>query len=328
MQSPKLKLSRPLFGSQRNLLESTPVSDFIRHPAYSKQSFRAVNAASVPTELTKENLHQDQVISPLTQSAQRFPYYVRDSIMTPRCRKPVFTFSPIDEPADDLVPNSDALQLANLNCVNHQSSQAKTEEICTPDKELSIFTSSDTNSLSDDSDSLPTQEKVEQMYPSDKELSTGLSVKELSTSVSSDINSLSDDSDSLPNQEKVEQMYPSDKELSTGLSVKELSTSVSSDINSLSDDSDSFLSGCALINGGVGSLTSPFKSYLMSREIQVYESDEESSSFNKSLLDSEKKISNSLLEFLDGNEPELKPVSSPTRPSPPLTKSILFETSL
>ena len=256
---------RPQFGSQRNLLESTPVSEFIRQPACTKQTLRASNAnqplASIPPELAKENcVHHEQVISPLTQSAQRFPYYARDSIMTPRCRKPVFTFSPIDEPADDLVPNSDAIQLANMN-FNHASEEANSEEKVDPEAESEAEPEADPENCG-----------------------------------SSD-----------------------DKELVT----TPLGSASSSD-SSLTEDSDSFLSGIALISGG--SLTSPFKSYLMSREIQVTESDADDAESHEG---DQTKISNSLREILDGREPEIQqPQLSPTRPSPPLTKSILFETSL
>ena len=206
--------------------------------------------SALPSDLTKENtIHQDQVISPLTQSAQRFPFYVRDSIMTPRCRKPVFTFSPIDEPSDDLVPNSDTLQLANMI---HQPQ-----------------------------------------------------------------------------------------------SVQETNKAVD-DISLTEDSENSILSGCALIQESKGSLTSPFKKYLMNREIEVFDESgqqEDEAELSKSdsslldanlskteppLLDSDHPISESLLEFLDGNgqDSDSYPHSSPTRPSPPMTKSILFETSL
>ena len=244
------------------MLESTPTSsDYIRHPAFTKPRIVACNPLStLHSDLTKErNIHQDQVISPLTQSAQRFPFYVRDSIMTPRCRKPVFTFSPIDEPADDLVPNSDSLQLANMNLIQpppsvHETIKAVEEPTCSSS--------------------------------SDKENS-----------------GVEDDSDI-----------------------------------SLTDDSEnSVLSGCALIQESTGHLSSPFKKYLMNREIQVFEEPEpeqdlkeELSRTDPSLLTSNQSISESLLEFLDGNvrETESYPHSSPSRPSPPLTKSILFETSL
>ena len=180
--------------------------------------------------------------------------------MTPRCRKPVFTFSPIDEPADDLVPNSDALQLANMNLVHpppsvHENIPAVEEPACSssPDKENS--------GIEDDSDI------------------------------------------------------------------------------SLTDDSEnSIVSGCALIQESTGHLSSPFKKYLMNREIQVFDEEsgqgqelkEELSTTDPSLGSSNQAISESLLEFLDGNEPETDsyPHSSPPRPSPPLIKSILFETSL
>jgi hypothetical protein len=57
---------------------------------------------------------------------------------------------------------------------------------------------------------------------------------------------------------------------------------------------------------------------------------EEISTTDPSLSSSNQAISESLLEFLDGNgqETDSYPHSSPSRPSPPLTKSILFETSL
>ena len=227
--------------------------------------------SALPSDLTKENtIHQDQVISPLTQSAQRFPFYVRDSIMTPRCRKPVFTFSPIDEPSDDLVPNSDTLQLANMI---HQPQ----------------------------------------------------SVQETNKAVDEQVCSSSDKS-----------------------SGKENSDADNSDISLTEDSENSILSGCALIQESKGSLTSPFKKYLMNREIEVFDESgqqEDEAELSKSdsslldanlskteppLLDSDHPISESLLEFLDGNgqDSDSYPHSSPTRPSPPMTKSILFETSL
>ena len=182
--------------------------------------------------------------------------------MTPRCRKPVFTFSPIDEPADELVPNSDTLQLANKTLVHSQS---------------------------------PVHE-------------TNKTVKEPTCSSSDKENSGADDSDtdnSEPN---------------------------------LTDNSEhSTLSGCAFIQESEWHLSSPFKKYLMNREIQVFDESgqeqelkEDLSISDPSLVTSNKAISESLLEFLDGNEPETDsyPHSSPSRPSPPLTKSILFETSL
>lgn len=261
-KSPSLKSGRLYHSSRRSLLESTPTSsDFIRHPAFTKQANSGVShpLGALHSDLTKEsNIHQDQVISPLTQSAQRFPYYVRDSIMTPRCRKPVFTFSPIDEPADDLVPNSDALQLANMNLIHPPSSIQETNQTINK----STCSSSD---------------------------------KENSAEISDD-----------------------------------------SDI-SLSDNSEnSILSGCAFIKESRGELTSPFKKYLMNREMKVFDEsgpdgdDAELSSTGPSLLGSEQAISESLLEFLDGNEHESGsyPHSSPSRPSPPMSKSILFETSL
>ena len=73
----------------------------------------------------------------------------------------------------------------------------------------------------------------------------------------------------------------------------------------------------------------------MNREIQVFDESgqeqelkEDLSISDPSLVTSNKAISESLLEFLDGNEPETDsyPHSSPFRPSPPLTKSILFDT--
>lgn len=261
-KSPSVKSDRSHHSSRRSLLESTPTSaDYIRHPSFTKPTTNrhvvANPLSALPLDLTKEsNIHQDQVISPLTQSAQRFPFYVRDSIMTPRCRKPVFTFSPIDEPADDLVPNSDALQLANMNLVHlpqsvQESSKMVDEPTCTSsDKENSVEENSDT-SLTEDSE-------------------------------------------------------------------------------------NSIISGCALIQESRGSLTSPFKKYLIEREIQVMdesireEDNAELSTTDHSLPQSDQPISESLLEFLDGQGPETDsfPHSSPTRPSPPLTKSILFETSL
>lgn len=241
------------------MLESTPTSEFIRHPAFTKQAHISNPLGALHSDLTKEsNIHQDQVISPLTQSAQRFPYYVRDSIMTPRCRKPVFTFSPIDEPADDLVPNSDALQLANMNLIHPPPSVRETNE----------------------TDNKP------DCSSSDKENSADSA----------------DDSDI-----------------------------------SLTDDSEnSILSGCAIIKESRGPLTSPFKKYLMNREIQAFDEsgqdvdDIELSTTGPSLLGSQQAISESLLEFLDGNGQESNsyPHSSPSQPSPPLSKSILFETSL
>jgi hypothetical protein len=110
-----------------------------------------------------------------------------------------------------------------------------------------------------------------------------------------------------------------------------------SDISLTVDSESSILSGCALIQESTGPLTSPFKKYLMNREIQVFdesgqeqEVQEEISTTDPSLSSSNQAISESLLEFLDGNgqETDSYPYSSPSRPSPPLTKSILFETSL
>ena len=212
------------------------------------------------------SLHQDQVISPLTQSAQRFPFYVRDSIMTPRCRKPVFTFSPIDEPADDLVPNSDTLQLANMN---------------------------------------------------------------------------------LPHPPPSVQENKAVEEPECSASDKDVSTVENSDTSLAEDSENSILSGCAPIQENRGTLTSPFKQYLIKRDIHVFDESvevddeeeneadeneevEEPSASEVSLLESDQPISESLLEFLDGNQqdPDSYPHSSPTRPSPSLTKSILFETSL
>lgn len=176
--------------------------------------------------------------------------------MTPRCRKPVFTFSPIDEPADDIVPNSDTLQLANMNMVH-----------------------------------LP------------------LSVQENNKTADEPVCSYTEKENSADSE--------------------------NSDISLTEDSENSVLSGCAFIQESRGSLTSPFKKYLIDREIQVFdesaqEENTESSANDLSLLDSEQLISESLLEFLDGKgqDTDCFPHSSPTRPSPPLTKSILFETSL
>merc|ERR1712071_692091 len=193
IKSPELKPSgRSLqFGSQRNLLESTPVSEFIRHPAYSKQAFLAANAnplASIPSELAKENCHQEQVISPLTQSAQRFPYFARDSIMTPRCRKPVFTFSPIDEPADDLVPNSDAIQLANLNCIQPANAK-KTEEICSSSASASSSPQKIEEICSSSASASSSPQKIEEICSSPSSAS--------SSATDGDDSSLADDSDSF-----------------------------------------------------------------------------------------------------------------------------------
>ncbi|XP_046447265.1 rho GTPase-activating protein 19-like isoform X2 [Daphnia pulex] len=261
-KSPSIKSGRlHHVSSRRSLLESTPTSsDYIRHPAFTKPPRNVASnpLSAVHSDLTKEsNIHQDQVISPLTQSAQRFPFYVRDSIMTPRCRKPVFTFSPIDEPADDLVPNSDSLQLANMNNLIHPPPSVH-----------------ETNKASE----------------------------EPSCSSSSSSSSDKDNSD-----------------------VEE-----DSDISLTVDSESSILSGCALIQESTGPLTSPFKKYLMNREIQVFdesgqeqELQEEISTTEPSLSSSNQAISESLLEFLDGNgqETDSYPHSSPSRPSPPLTKN-------
>jgi hypothetical protein len=91
------------------------------------------------------------------------------------------------------------------------------------------------------------------------------------------------------------------------------------------------------------SLTSPFKTYLMGRDIEVCDDscsssgEEEDSVAEDSLLDSVRPITDSLLEFLDGNirvedeehveaGEEERPLTSPN--NRPLTKSIIFETSL
>jgi len=312
MKSP----NRPQFGSQRNLLESTPVSEFIRHPACAKQTLRAANAnqplASIPPELAKENcVHHEQVISPLTQSAQRFPYYARDSIMTPRCRKPVFTFSPIDEPADDLVPNSDAIQLANLNFI-HPTEDANPEDV-------NEKADSEMCGSSDDKELSPSPLDSASGSASDPEMCGSSDDKEL---LPSPLDSASGSASDPEMCGSCDDKEPSPCPLDSAPGSPSGSTS-SSD-SSLTEDSDSFLSGIALISGG--SLTSPFKSYLMSREIQVTETDADDAESHEG---DQSKISNSLLEILDGREPETQqPQLSPTRPSPPLTKSILFETSL
>merc|ERR1712071_138119 len=316
IKSPELKPSgRSLqFGSQRNLLESTPVSEFIRHPAYSKQAFLAANAnplASIPSELAKENCHQEQVISPLTQSAQRFPYFARDSIMTPRCRKPVFTFSPIDEPADDLVPNSDAIQLANLNFI-HPTEDANPEDV-------NEKADSEMCGSSDDKELSPSPLDSASGSASDPEMCGSSDDKEL---LPSPLDSASGSASDPEMCGSCDDKEPSPCPLDSAPGSPSGSTS-SSD-SSLTEDSDSLLSGIALISGG--SLTSPFKSYLMSSEIQVTETDADDAESHEG---DQSKISNSLLEILDGREPETQhPQLSPTRPSPPLTKSILFETSL
>lgn len=250
------------------------------------------NPLSALPDLTKEsNIHQDQVISPLTQSAQRFPFYVRDSIMTPRCRKPVFTFSPIDEPADDLVPNSDTLQLANM--IHPPSSSVQ-----------------ESNKL------------VDEVIGSEATCSEATSSEATCSEATSSEATCSELTSSEATSSEKENMTEDN----------------SSDISLTEDSENSILSGCTLIQESKGSLTSPFKKYLMERDIQILDEsvqqgeDTEELTTDPSLLESEKPISDSLIEFLDGQEQSTEsfPHSSPTRhhPSPPLTKSILFETSL
>lgn len=207
--------------------------------------------------------------------------------MTPRCRKPVFTFSPIDEPADDLVPNSDSLQIANM--IQPQPSVQESASSKMVDKVVTC--SEATNSEATCSEATCSEATCSEATSSEKENST----------------------------------------------------EDNSDISLTEDSENSILSGCALIHESSlqesrGSLTSPFKKYLMERDIQILDESvkqeevlEESTTSHRSLLESEKPISDSLIEFLDGQEQNSESFahSSPTsRPSPPLTKSILFETSL
>ena len=350
-----MKSGRP-YGSHRSLLESTPTNvDYIRHPAYAKNVSRSVNATlhpSVPAELAKENIiHQDQVISPLAQT--RFPFYVRDSIMTPRCRKPVFTFSPIDEPDDihDDLPTSDdrvvkigALQMLNpIPTASNTPSQ--TEKVVLSGSNAQSATPGE----NDDEEKLATP-----LDQTDSELATTIDQTddELATTIDPSDAELATTVDQSEN-ELPATIDQTDDELATTIdpSDADLATTVDQSDASLTEDSDhSFLSGCALFQDNRGPLTSPFKDYLMSRQIQVFdeESDEDSNdepqvdcqdtedlsatANSSALLEAENAISKSLLEFLDGGSStdfDDRPHSSPTsRPSPPLTKSILFETSL
>lgn len=310
------------------MLESTPTSrrDCIRHPAY-KTPLRTASTnllSSVPSDLAKENaMHQEQVISPLTQSAQRFPFYVRDSIMTPRCRKPVFTFSPIDEPADDIVPNSDSIQLANIAQPPAESKvadEAASVELASTEQTL---LSPDACSEAECSEAVngdptcseePTCSDLACSEPTCSELAS--SEPSCSEPACSDLAS-----------------SETEKDISDADALDETS---SSDSSSSGSSDDSIISGCALIQESRASLTSPFKKYLISREMQVCDNSrdqtqsEQSTLVDRVLLDSNAQLSESMLEFLDGNAQDStsRPRSSPTRPSPPLTKSILFETSL
>ena len=309
--------------------------------------------ASVPPELAAKENHQEQVISPLTQSAQRFPFYARDSIMTPRCRKPVFTFSPIDEPNDELVPhNSDALQLANMNLMQPQTSAAPAAApaVDIPDDE----TQNETGQEDSESCETPVQDETspvqDETCPAD---GTCLADEDTLPVHDGVVSHIDDEAD--PVQE--DDICPIDDD---SCLKEEISTSDSSTDDEEDTSSSSAISGCAPIQqeSRDDSLTSPFKSYLIGREIQVFngsvqeeevEEDEqeelegdnddgvtELSASDVSSLDAENPISQSLLEFLDGTAPAASSCSSdgtspssPTaRPSPPLTKSILFETSL
>jgi len=243
--------------------------------------------------------------------------------MTPRCRKPVFTFSPIDEPADDVVPhNSDALHLANMNLLQPQTASVA----------AAAAASSVVDPISDD----PVVSPIVSPAKESPLVSTAESEPSL-----------------LEGEEEEEEEEEDSSSTFSGVDpIQESQESRSSSTHELAHD-----------------LTSPFKSYLISREIQVLnesvldehgelvdqddgdETDDdddhqveeeeddgvtELSTSDASLLDSENHtISQSLLEFLDGNtqpsssQQDTTAHSSPTtRPSPPLTKSILFETSL
>lgn len=398
--------SRSRHGSHRNLLESTPTSasekGYIRHPAYAKVGRSASTVcgttplASIPPELVAKENHQEQVISPLTQSAQRFPFYARDSIMTPRCRKPVFTFSPIDEPADDLVPhNSDALQLANMNLIQQQP-QAPVVPVPTPTEEVpqddDDASQSQEDTLPVEDETCPVQDETcpvqDETCPVQDETcpvqDETCPVQDYSCQVEDDTSPIQDDDtcpvddDNCPADD--DDTCPVDDDTcpvddDTCPLKEELSSSTSeTDSDEEEEDTSSSISGCAPIQESRNeSLTSPFKSYLMRREMQVLdgsvqeaetgepedgegggddqeeeeEGDDEDdgvaelSVSDASLLDSENPISQSLLEFLDGTAPAATSSSStstsldenvhssPTaKSSPPLTKSILFETSL
>lgn len=236
--------------------------------------------------------------------------------MTPRCRKPVFTFSPIDEPADDLVPhNSDALQLANMNLLQAQpaASAPEASPIVPPTEDLSTECP------------VPSSEKESSSSPSP-----------LPAVTESEPSFLAEEEDKEEGEEEEEDEDEEEDD-------EEDSTSNSSSLSGIAPIQES---------RGDSTLTSPFKSYLMTREMQVFDGSVREDSVDpelepggeqqvgddddreeKELLDPERDvISNSLLEFLDGNTRTSSEASaaysSPTRPSPPLTKSILFETSL
>ena len=293
LKSPVSKIFASHSSPRSVFVESTPrTSDFIRHPAYSRHTSRpemsspAAAGAGSPGDSKENGRDPHPVISPLTQSARRLPFYVRDTIMTPRCRKPVFTFSPIDEPSDDLVPNMDPIQLPGSDVAYAQRQQQQQVEAVKESADL----------LED----LGVEFLVEHKSPE---------------SISSDIGSGSDSGSSAGSD--IGGNSSSSSGSGTGSSIRSNSTSSgdAEEERSSSDDNES-------------SLTSPFKHYLTSRDIQVCDLQDCSDAVDDSLLDSVQPVSDSLLEFLDGNEPSSQLVS-PTRPTPPpLTKSILFETSL
>jgi hypothetical protein len=291
--------------------------------------------------------------------------------MTPRCRKPVFTFSPIDEPddihddlpsSDDRVAKSSALQMLNpITVISNTLSQTekvisesashtpgeideKEEELATPIDQSGV----DLATTVDQSDA----DLATSIDQTDDELATPIdqSGVDLATTVDQSDTDFATSVDQL-DTDLATSVDQTDDELATPIDQSDTDFATTDDQSdaSLTEDSDhSFLSGCALIQESKGPLTSPFKNYLMSRQMQVFdeESGEESddpqddkqdaenlsATVNSDLLQAENAISKSLLEFLDGEsstDSDDRPHSSPTtRPSPPLTKSILFETSL
>jgi len=292
--------------------------------------------------------------------------------MTPRCRKPVFTFSPIDEPddihddlpsSDDRVAKSSTLQMLNPIAVlpNSLSQTEKVDSESTSNTPGEIHEKEDELATPIDQSGVDLATIVDQsdadlatsVDQTDEELATPIdqSDADLATTVDQTDEELAtpiDQSDA----DLATTVDQSDADLGTTLDQSDTDFATTDDQSdaSLTEDSDhSFISGCALISESKGPLTSPFKNYLMNRQMQVFdeESGEESDDLqdenhdaeispanvnSSALLEAENAISKSLLEFLDGEsstESDDRPHSSPTtRPSPPLTKSILFETSL
>ena len=341
---------------------ATPLqsSDFIRHPAYSKHTTRASfsSASATPAAVTttisapscgvknephtnlKENaIREDRVISPLTQSAQRLPLYVRDSIMTPRCRKPVFTFSPIDEPADDdLAPNVDLIHQLPPTPVRPPV-RVDAPAVSAPSDDAGTLTP--VNVSSDTLLSSGTSDSEANSVNGTSDSNTSPDFDSVAGSVDSDARSISGSVDSdAPSHGS------SDSSSSDCTQANE-----TDDVPSNSDPLDCEEHPHDSVNSPVKdqsvldtSLTSPFKTYLMGRDIEVCDDscsssgEEEDSVAEDSLLDSVRPVTDSLLEFLDGNirveddeqhaevgEDE-RPLTSPN--NRPLTKSIIFETSL